>query len=227
MEAEAQYIPQILAIAEELISRNLVLDAKRLYYEVKRRIPIERKVLLRLIQSLMEKRILIEGTKLTKDLVLANSHRKQIYKYITSHIGTHFSTIKERYKGSTGSPGQLIWHLEVLVKFEFIRRMKYKRYTLFLPFEFPEEVAIEYFLLRNELNRKILNIIIKEGTVSISVLLKSLGWSRDKVKYRINLLVSENILALQEGNNQVVCMNSERRDEILELFNKVNTQGGQ
>jgi len=61
-------------------------------------------------------------SKLTKRTALSNSTRKIIYNFVQSNIGSHFSLIKKLCisKDLKGNPGELIWHLDLLIKFNYI-----------------------------------------------------------------------------------------------------------
>jgi len=74
-------------------------------------------------------------------------------------MGSHFSLIKRVGISSdmAGSPGELIWHLDMLIKFNYIKKLKVKNYTIFLPIDVDDESGIIYFFLRDDLYRKIIN----------------------------------------------------------------------
>ena len=161
IDIERPIVQQVLEIAEDIIRGNQVLDAKLLYYKAKRILKIDKKELLATIEFLIKKKILVEGSKLTKDLVLLNTHRKNIYNYIIKNHGANFSSIRDNYKGTTGSPGHLIWNLEMLLKFNYIKKIKFKKYTLFVPLNMEENTAIIYFILKDELNMKIIDLLLE------------------------------------------------------------------
>ncbi len=215
---EHPIVQQVLEIAEQIISENRVLEAKLLYYEAKKRLKIDRKILLSVIQSLLEKKILVEGSKLTKEMVLSNTHRNNIYQYIRGNVGANFSMIREMYKGSTESSGQLIWHLQMLLKFNFIRKVKYKKYTLFLPIDIEEEEGIFHFLLRDDLNMAIIQLLIEEGVVSKSDMHIFFEGSREMLYYRINNLIDARVLALVEGTEKELCLNPSFKEVILKII---------
>ena len=59
-----------------------------------------------------------------------------------------------------GSPGQLLWHLEMLMKFNYIKKIKVGNYTIFLPIEMDTELGTINFLLQDKINRKIVGLLI-------------------------------------------------------------------
>lgn len=220
---EDPIVQQVLDIAERILSENRALDAKLLYYEARRRLGIDRKILLAIIKSLLEKKILVEGSKLTREIVLSNVHRKNIYNFIKTHVGSNFSMIREAYKGTTGSSGQLIWHLQMLLKFDYVKKVKFKKYTILLPIEIGEEMGIYHFLLRDELNKNIINLLIEEETIRKSDIHRFLDESREKIYYRINNLIDSKIVVIKEGSKNDICINIDSKDIIIRIL---KSQGG-
>ena len=108
-------VQSVIEIAKEVINNNNVLDTELLYNLAKRRLKFPRKGLLSIIQLLINKKVLVEGSKYTRDEVLNNRYRLNLYRFVTSYLGAHFSTIRKQIitynSGALGSSGQLIWHL--------------------------------------------------------------------------------------------------------------------
>ena len=75
-------VRQVLAIAEEFIENNKILNIEILYRTAKKRLKIPPKGLLEIIQYLIKKRILVDGSKQTKKTVLHNTFRRKIYNAI-------------------------------------------------------------------------------------------------------------------------------------------------
>ena len=59
-------VQSVIEIAEEIISENKILDATLLYITAKRRLKIPRQGLLSIIRMLINRKILVEGSKFTK-----------------------------------------------------------------------------------------------------------------------------------------------------------------
>jgi len=130
-------VKSVVKIAKEVINNKNVLDTELLYKLAKKRLRLPRKGLLNIIQLLINKKVLVEGSKYTRDEVLNNKYRFNIYRFLTSNLGAHFSIIRKQIitdsSDNLGSSGQLIWHLEMLIKFNYIKKIKIKnnRYNLF------------------------------------------------------------------------------------------------
>lgn len=111
-------VQNVLEIANELTKENKFLDTHTLYQRAKKRLKIPRKGLLKIIQLLIDNKVLVDGSRFTRESVLDNPLRKYVYQVILHNVGIHFSALKRRFSTKKiGSTGQLIWHLDMLIKF--------------------------------------------------------------------------------------------------------------
>jgi len=221
-------VKQVIEIAEELIEENRALNTEILYTIAKKRLKIPRKGLLSIIQLLLNRKILVEGSKFTKESVLSNQLRKKIYNFISRNLGAHFSLIRKKVlsedKKDTGSAGQLIWHLEMLLKFSYIKKIKIGNFTVFLPIEIDDEMGIIHFLLSDEINKKIVKLLFEHDTVKKSDTYKLLNEKRELVYYRINNLIEQNIIYSEEDGKKLRLNphNKEIIDQILKNNSDLN-----
>ncbi len=218
-------VQSVIEIAQEIISDNRVLDTETLYNIAKNRLQIPHRGLLRIIQFLINKKILVEGSKFTKDLVLNNVNRKRIYNFITSHIGVHFSIIKkvlfDAESDKSGSTGQLLWHLKMLIKFNYIKKIRFKKYTLFIPVEIDHKVGIIFFLLRDKINKKIVNLLINEQKVEKSEIYKHINEQRELVYYRINDLTDHEIITQSREEDCIINLNQHNKELVVQIYNNI------
>jgi hypothetical protein len=218
-------VQNVIKIAQEIISENKVLDTETLYNMAKNQLNIPRKGLLRIIQFLINKKILVEGSKLTKELVLNNAYRRRIYRFIKSHIGVHFSIIKkiifEAESDKSGSAGQLLWHLKMLIKFNYIKKIRFKKYTIFVPVEIDDKMGKIFFLLRDKINKKIVNLLVKKKSIEKSEIHKNINETRELVYYRINDLIDQEILSQIDEKNNLIRLNPDNKDLIIQICNNL------
>jgi len=219
-------VQSVIEVAQEIISENKVLNTEILYNIAKRRLQIPRRGLLRIIQFLLNKKILVEGTKCTKDTVLSNPYRNKVYSFITSNLGVHFSIIRKVLFSDSESKsqrtGQLVWHLEALIKFDYIKKVKFKNYAIFIPSEIDDETGVIYFLLRDKLNKKIVDLLIKQELIIKSDIHKQLNEPREIIYYRINNLINYNIVYQIESDNNEISLNPNNKDLIVQIFNDIS-----
>jgi len=217
-------VKKVIGIAEEIMSQNKVLSIETLYNRAKKRLKFPKNGLLSIIQLLLDKKILIEGSKFSKGTILKNQCRKRLYNFIMNYPGVHFSILRKRVLcddlGNVGSSGQLIWHLEMLLRFNSIKKTKVGNYTIFIPFDMDEEVGKQCFLIRDNINKKILNLLINQNSIKKSDVYKLINEKREIVYYRLkNLMEQELILPLKESDKEIL-INSAKRDSILEVLEK-------
>ena len=214
-------VKKVLEIAEEILSKNKVLNVETLYNLVKKRLKIPRNGLLFIIQFLLNKKILIEGSKFSKKTVLSNFVRKKIYNYIRINPGVHFSNLrKETLSSNIKSSGQLVWHLEMLLKFNYIKKIKVGNYTVFLPFDMDEDIAMYIFLLRDRINNKLLRLLVKNDIMARSETYKEIDEKREDVYYRIKNLMDYEVIILSEGSDKEVCINPKKKEIITKILKR-------
>jgi hypothetical protein len=114
MGLEHPNVKRVIEIAEEIMSKNKVLNIETLYNVAKISLKLPRNGLLFIIQFLINKKILIEGSKFSRETVLLNPTRRGVYNCIRTNPGVHFSILRKKaLSDESGSSGQLVWHLEL------------------------------------------------------------------------------------------------------------------
>jgi predicted transcriptional regulator len=220
-------VKRVLEIAEEIMGKNKVLNIENLYNLAKKQLKIPRNGLLSIIQFLINKKLLIEGSKFSKETVLSNQIRRGIYYFIRTNPAIHFSVLRRKaFSETMGSSGQLVWHLEMLLKFNYIKKIKVGNYTVFLPFDLSEDTGRILFLLRDRINNKLMKLLTEENNVLKSEIYKEIDEKREDVYYRINNLINHDIITFSETSDKILCINSnvkENVDEILKTF-KIYTE---
>ena len=212
-------VKRVIEIAEEIFSKNKVLNVETLYNVAKRRLKIPRNGLLVIIQFLINKKILIEGSKFSKETVLSNFVRNRIYSYIIMNPGVHFSILRKKaLSEEVGSSGQLVWHLEMLLKFNYINKIKVGHYTVFLPYELDENVGRILFILRDRINNKIIHLLIENETFIKSDIYKEIDEKRENVYYRINNLLEHGIITINQDLDKEMCINNDLKEDIINIL---------
>ncbi|MFX1427605.1 MAG: hypothetical protein ACFFBE_14210 [Promethearchaeota archaeon] len=212
-------VKKVLELAEEIMSKNKVLNIENLYNLAKKRLKIPRNGLLSIIQFLINKKILIEGSKFSRETVLLNHIRKRILNYIKANLGVHFSDLrKAALPEEMGSSGQLVWHLEMLLKFNYIKKIKVGNYTVFLPADLDKEEGKIHFLLRDRISNMIISLLNEEDGVNKSEITKKISEKREDIYYRLNNLLGYNILI--ETPDKSIAINPKKKKIISDLFQK-------
>jgi len=97
----------------------------------------------KILISLTNKKLIVEGSKLFKSEILENQKRKNIYEFIAKNPGTYFNRILHELNFSNHI---VVWHLSMLLKFDFIHKEKLENHEIYFEAkkEF-QEVILTYF----------------------------------------------------------------------------------
>ena len=216
-------VQRVIEIAEEIVAENKKVTLDKLYYKAKRRLKIPRRGLKSIIQYLVNKKVLVDQSRFTRNSILAHPFRKTIYYFIKSNLGAHLSTIRKYFQSdntnlNTGT-GQLLWHLDMLLKFNYVKTIKLKNYLLFLPLDIDDEAGIIYFFLRDDLNLRIIKLLIEKKEIKRVDISKNLAESRELVYYHLNNLIDHSLIDLNE--DKFVYINPEKGLLIESIINNL------
>ena len=192
-------VEKIIEIAKELIQKNKVMKVKKLYNIAVRSLKIPGKNVAEIIHFLNNNSILIDGTKHTRDTVLLNQYRKKLYNVIDNYNGATFSFLREKvFTNHSGSSGQLIWHLNMLIKFKYIKKIKIGNYSLFLPIDIEDDFGRLCFFMKDDLNRKIIELFMYYEKIKKTHVYKKINFKRENVNYRLKILIENRILEYKD-----------------------------
>ncbi|MFO7795487.1 MAG: hypothetical protein ACQERB_05875 [Promethearchaeati archaeon] len=215
-------VQNVLEIAQDILDQNKKLNIENLYNIAKKELKIPRKGLLMIIQFLINKNVLIDGSKYTKETLLSNFYRRKIYNFIENNLGAHFSLLRKEIlsdeEEELGSSGQLIWHLEMLLKFDYIKKIKIGNYSVFILSDLDEQIGEISFFLKDKINRKIISLLKKKKSIPKSEIHKKISESRGKVYYRINNLLEFKIIVSEEKDQTYISLNLNMRKKILKTL---------
>ena len=188
-----------------------------LYQRAKRKLKIPRKGLLQIIQLLIDNKFLVDGSKFTRDSVLENQHRNRVLQIILHNLGIHFSALKRNFFAKNmGSTGQLVWHLDMLIKFNYIKKIYFKNYAIFVPSNIDEEEGLVYFLLRDNTNRQIFYLFNDRRCVEKKVIYERLAKARETIYYHLKELEITGILVSKDDG--LICIASNIYQMLKTLF---------
>jgi len=225
---ESPEVQNVFQIAEELVRDNKVIQTNLLFKIAKRKLKYTSEKLFSIINLLFQNKILVEGSRFTRTSILYNEYRTQIYEFIRKYPGAHFSIIKENIFGKEnnpkGSTGQFVWHLEALIKFNYLKKLEVKKYSIFLPVEMDKDLGIFFFWLRDRINYKIGNILKNNEPLDHSKLIEETQESKGTIYYHIKTMLEYDILSSDKNEKTgkiEVWLNSEKRDLIIQILKNI------
>ena len=215
-------VKSVIEIAEEIMSKNKVLNIETLYNVAKKSLNLPRNGLLFIIHFLINKKILIEGSKFSRETVLSNPIRRGLYNYIRANPGAHFSILRKKaLSDESESSGQLVWHLEMLLNFNYINKIKVGNYTVFLPIEMEVDLGIINFLLRDKINRKIVDLLRTQISIKNHEVFKFIDEKREQVNYRLKNLISYDLICFKEDMSKEVYLNPDKQEDVINILNNI------
>ena len=154
------------------------------------------------MRSLLEKKFIVEGSKLTRWEVLENNNRKEIYEFIKEKPGTHLMKIVRELNISNFL---VRWHLDMLIKFNYIKNEKINNYEIYYDISISPEVARRNYLIMNEKCSKILRFLEtnSKGTTKYQ-LAKNLGMHYNTLTKYISELDEHGLIFKKYCNNRIL-----------------------
>ena len=130
-----------------------------------------------ILGSLVKKQMLVEGSVLTKNELLQNEKRKQIYTIVKNRPGIIFN---ELVRESKHSNYVVYWHLKILIKFDCVRKSMVGKHQIF----FKSSVNIEDAELAHFTSKKKSQQIIKYLKKN------DIGVSKTKISTDLNMHIN-------------------------------------
>ncbi|MFX0019502.1 MAG: hypothetical protein ACFFAK_02170 [Promethearchaeota archaeon] len=168
-EQLAELEKTVLAIIQEYLNKNRVLDIEKIIPFIQSRLREKFKRLTTygiqlILKTLLEKKLIINASKLSYDDILSNEKRKKIYDFIVKHPGTYFNRIVSNLNISSHV---VVWHLNMLLKFQFIIKEKIEnREAFFTPDVDKRKKQLFYYVSKTK-SQKIINYL-KMNNIGVS-----------------------------------------------------------
>ncbi|MFX0000615.1 MAG: hypothetical protein ACFE9Q_03485 [Candidatus Hodarchaeota archaeon] len=133
----------------------------------------------------------------------------------------HFSNLRKKaLSGELISSGQLVWHLEMLLNFNYIKKIKVGNYSIFFPIDMDEETASSIFLLRDRINNKIIHLLSEKNLIVKSEIYKEINEKRENVYYHINNLIDYQLITLSKESDKIVYINPKKKKIVTNILKK-------
>ncbi len=197
----------IYDIVLEYLNQNRVFQIENLLSFIKARfraasININEQGIETLLKGLVEKNLLVEGSKMTKEQVLENAKRNLIYKYILEHPGIHINRLIRK----TGLPfNVVIWHVNILETFGFVNRNKIENRCIFHSPELELNKVKFYYFTTKDQCKKIFNYLkAHDYGITKTALSSDLNMHIDTVSKYLEFLGEYNIVSKKIESNKTL-----------------------
>ncbi|MFX0030353.1 MAG: winged helix-turn-helix transcriptional regulator, partial [Candidatus Hermodarchaeota archaeon] len=127
--------------------------------------------------------------------IFENENRLNIINQILKNPGIHHNELLRRCELQKG---QLQWHLDVLLKYNIIKKERYGQYTVYFPIttSFDANEYLENLILKSKTTSEILKIIKENPGINSSEISRILDLSRNTIKYHVDKLSKERMINL-------------------------------
>jgi DNA-binding MarR family transcriptional regulator len=139
---------------------------------------------------------------LTLTDIFENEKRINIINQILSNPGIHHN---ELLRKCDLQKGQLQWHLDVLLKYNIIKKEKYGQFTIYFPIttSFDAKEYLDNLIAKSTTTSEILDIIKENPGINSSEISRILNLSRNTIKYHIDKLSQEKLVKLTKKGRKI------------------------
>ncbi|MFX1346197.1 MAG: hypothetical protein ACFFAI_13885 [Promethearchaeota archaeon] len=159
----------VLRIIQNYLNKNRILDPESIIPFIQSRLK-ESSVYLTyyaielILESLLKQKLIVKASKLTHDDILKNLKRKKIYNFILETPGSNFNKIVTTLNISNHV---VVWHLNMLLKFNFIRKELIDNHEVYsAPDVYSNTAELSYYISKRK-SQKIINYL-KKNDIGVS-----------------------------------------------------------
>lgn len=197
----------VLNVVQEYLDKNRNFNMNRILPFINARfrnttINVNNEGISRILKSLLEKKLILEGSKLTKFEILSIPKRKRIFEFVLKNPGTYHREIAQELRFANHV---ITWHLKMLVKFNFIKKTPIENKEIYYHYDLDFKYAIRYYYLRHKKIKIIINYLKPlNNEVSKTNISKNTGIHITTTGKYLKILESLNILVKKEKSNKKV-----------------------
>ena len=162
----------------------------------------------KILKSLTNKKLIVEGSKLIKDEILNNQKRKEIYDFIIKNPGTYFNKILHELNYSNHI---VVWHLSMLLKFDFISKKHLENHEIYFDTTTEiEDISSTYFTAK-EKSQKIITFMKKNNIgITKTNLSQELNMHMNTLAKYLTLLEKYDVIVKKKIDNKNLYFLSEK-----------------
>ena len=151
-----------------------------------------------------------------RDIVLENSRRNEIYKFIKKNPGFHLREIQRRLKIPLSS---LEHHVDYMIRHNVLYKERDGRYVRYFAGQVTEEERRLISALRHKKLREIVLVVLEQKKVKFQDLRKDFDLPSSTLSYYLKHLVENCILRRQKiGYESIYSIQDERVGKVLVMY---------
>jgi predicted transcriptional regulator len=197
----------VFTVVQEYLNKNRYFDVNEITPFIVSRfrlssININIKGIEEILRSLVKKKIIVEGSKLSIDEILNNEKRKIIYEFIVNNPGTYFYKIVTQLGISNHV---VVWHLKMLLKFDLIQVEKVENHDVYFDSNFNIKNSKFAYITSQEKGKKIIEYLRQNDFgLSKSQLSKELKMHPNTISKYLKMLEQFNVIIKKKVSKRVI-----------------------
>jgi len=153
----------VFKAVQEYLNDNRVFEKESLLnfiqsYFAKNSMNINGEGIVKYLESLIKKKRIVEGSRLTKSSVLDNIKREEIFNLIKEFPGLYFNEILKEVDSSNHV---VYWHINMLLKFGLIKNTRIQNHEIYYHNNISEKEAKREYIKRKKECQSILSYLEK------------------------------------------------------------------
>ena len=219
---------QVYETIKEYLKKNSLHSSSELIDYIDQRLKsnsnINRNKINLIVQSLAKKDRIIIGTKLLKENILEIPLRKKIFDTIRKNPGININELERTLK--IGS-NQVLWHLDYLHKFKFIKSIRVGNQKAYYMYDLDPVCLETYFYLRKDKVKKIIELLKNSNAhsgVSPTRMSKELNMHYNTIRKYLNILLEIGMVKIFMKRNQKLCFldydNYNEKVDVIKNYSK-------
>jgi predicted transcriptional regulator len=204
---ESEQEKLILNVIEEYLNKNRYFDVSEILPFIVSRfrmasVDINVRRIEEILRALVRKKYIVEGSKLIYTDILKNEKRKKIYDYIFENPGIYLNRI---LKNLNISNHVVVWHLNVLLKFNFIIKDKFESHDVYFDSNFDVKNSKFAYITSKEKSKKIINYLKNNDFgITKTQLSKNLKIHPNTISKYLELLEQFNVVIRKKVSKRVI-----------------------
>ncbi|MFX0070067.1 MAG: hypothetical protein ACFFAO_03165 [Candidatus Hermodarchaeota archaeon] len=213
----------IFELIQEYLAKKRTFNAKEIMPYLNNRISksktnLNEKGIKLILQNLIEKNIIIEGSRITKKDVLSNVNRRKIFEFIKENPGTYLNKIVKKLNYNINL---VSWHVKTLLKFECINTSKIENHEVYYITEINPNLVRKIHFISKEKCKIIIEYFKKHRKIKRkSDLYNNLDMHHNTIKKYLELLEEFNIIIKTNGKGEPLYTFNEETYQKLQSYLK-------
>ncbi|TFG04928.1 MAG: hypothetical protein EU536_03475 [Promethearchaeota archaeon] len=207
---------KVFELVNQLNKQGQKIRIKDLFALAKRKLKFPQLEIERAIWSLIQKKYIVDGKKLTKATVLTNKNRQEMLQYLYNNPGTHIRAVREKMNMGSYLTS---WHIMILEKFGYIRKKQHKNMVLLFPALIQEGDEELFTVLKDEKVFEINEYLFENKSITLQNVQTKFKLAKNDAQSYLDVLQSVELVGFKDENGERVYYgNSERLQSFIEYW---------